>query len=82
MYGKGLIEVKLCYVMGKMDKPTRRRIALTLDEEVLQYLENGIKMGIWYNASHAVEVIIKQYMRRDAKSKVKSWEELFEEIGK
>jgi len=68
--------------MNEMSKPKRRRIALTLDEKVIDYLTDAIEKGIWYNFSHAVEVIVKQYMKRDTKSKVKSWEELFEEVGK
>ena len=48
-----------------VSKPKRKRIALTLDEIVLKYLRDGIQNGKWYNYSHAVERIIKEYMKAE-----------------
>lgn len=49
-----------------MSKPKRKRKSLTLAEDVIKYLAEGIKRGEWYNFSHAVESIIREYMKRES----------------
>ena len=45
----------------------KERITVTIDKELLEWVDNRIKDKIFANRSHAFEFLIKQKIREDSK---------------